>query len=65
MLLKLLLHVAAFPSDSEGPAADDIHDVLIIPATAVIPDFNGVPAVVCLPARCWWLHCLSKRSCFT
>jgi hypothetical protein len=42
--------VADFPNAcSGGPTADDIHDVPIVHAAAVISDFNGVPAVVGLP----------------
>jgi hypothetical protein len=46
LLLTLLL------SDSDGPAAVDIHDFPIVLAAAVISDVNNVPAVVGLPARC-------------
>jgi hypothetical protein len=43
-LLTSLLHVARFstvahfPTESGDPAVDDIHDVSIVPAAAVIPN---------------------------
>jgi hypothetical protein len=58
-----LLNVAVFSfvadfllSDSDGPAAVDIHDVPIVPDAAVISDVNSVPAVVGLPACCCRLN---------
>jgi hypothetical protein len=50
MLLSSLLLLTFLLSDSVDPAAVDIHDVPIVPATAVISDVNGVPACCC------WLH---------
>jgi hypothetical protein len=53
LLLVSLLNVAVFSTVancptvcSGGPAADDILDVPIVPAAAVISDFNSVPDVV-------------------
>ncbi len=50
LLLSSLLLLTFLLSDSDGPAAVDIHDVPIAPAAAVISDINSVPAVVSLPA---------------
>jgi hypothetical protein len=56
-LLVSLLNVAVF--FSRGPTADDIHDDAVVPANAVISNFNSIPAlavvtfnpaVACVPA---------------
>ncbi len=40
-----LLIVAVFSTVySGGPTADDIHDDAVVPAAAVISDFNSIPA---------------------
>ncbi len=57
MLLTFLL------SDSGGPAAVDTHDVPIVPAAAVISDFNSVPPVVGFPARRLHYFCKHSRFC--
>ncbi len=47
-----------YPNDSGCLAAEDI-------SAAVIPDVNGVPAVVGTPACCRKLHYFCKRPCFS
>jgi hypothetical protein len=40
-----LLNVALFSTVySGGPIADDNHDAAVVPAAAVISDFNSIPA---------------------
>ena len=40
-----LLNVAVFSTVySGGPTADEIHDDAVVPAAAVISDFNSIPA---------------------
>jgi hypothetical protein len=51
---------ADFPTDTGGPAAVDIHGVPTGPAAVVVPDVNGVPAVVGLSA----LHAVVGFSTF-
>jgi hypothetical protein len=60
LLLASLLNVAVFSTVADcptvcscGPTAEDIHDVPIVPAAAVISDLNSVPAVVGLG---YWLQ---------
>jgi hypothetical protein len=44
-LLVSLLNVVVFSTVySGGPTADDIHDDAVVPAAAVISDFNSIPA---------------------
>jgi hypothetical protein len=45
LLLVSLLNVVVFSTVySVSPTADDIHDDAIVPAAAVISDFNSIPA---------------------
>jgi hypothetical protein len=62
-LLLLLVFLSSimfltFLSDSGDPAAVDIHDVPIVPATDVISDVNSVPSCYC------WLHYFCKHPRF-
>ncbi len=44
-MLVSLLNVAGFSTFYlGGPTADDIHDDAVVPAAAVISDFNSIPA---------------------
>jgi hypothetical protein len=46
LLLVSLLNVAVFSTVySGGPTADGIHDDAVVPAAAVISDFNCIPAL--------------------
>ncbi len=69
-VLSTLLLLTFLLSDSDGPAAVDIHDVPIVPSATVISDVNCAPAVACnaavlgsqtiaviLAVACCWRHC--------
>ncbi len=65
MLLSSLLFLNFFLFASGGPAAVDIHDVLIVPAAAVISDVNSVPACCCrLHYFCKHLRFCWRPYCF-
>ncbi len=67
MLLSFLLLLTFLLSDAGGPAAVDIHDVPIFPATAVISDVKSVPKCCCWiyyfckhPRFCWRPYCFGR-----